>query len=123
MLHLVANDLELDPAHQLGAPNHFRCQALSVLLATVASGDMTERTALEHHERLTEVKMRLLGDRVSRRTAWRLAREHGWDSTLDAEYIAVCKLQADALISVDPAMVAKAGSIVPLAELVDLIVI
>jgi len=33
----------------------------------------------------------------------------------------VCKLQADALISVDPAMAAKAGSIVPLAELVDLI--
>ncbi len=94
-----------------------------MLLATVASGDMTERTALEHHERLTEVKMCLLGDRVSRRTAWRLAREHGWDSTLDAEYIAVCKLQADALISVDPAMAAKAGSIVPLAELVDLIVI
>ena len=73
MLHLVANDLELDPAHQLVAPNHIRCQALSVLLATVASGDMTERTALEHHERLTEVKMCLLGDRVSRRTlgGWR----------------------------------------------------
>ena len=77
------------------APNHFRCQALSVLLATVASGDMTERTPLEHHERLTEVKMCLLGDRVSRRTAWRLAREHGWDSTLDAEFEGVDRRVGD----------------------------
>lgn len=31
-------------------------------------GALDERTALRHHERLTELKMRLLGDRVSRRT-------------------------------------------------------
>jgi hypothetical protein len=121
LLHLVANDLACDPAHQLVAPNLIRSQALSLLLAAVASGDMTEQTALEHHERLTEMKMRLLGDRVSRRTAWRLAREHRWESTFAAEYIAVCMLQADAFISIDPAVVAKAKPIVPLAELDDLI--
>ena len=41
--------------------------------------------------------MRLLGDRVSRRTAWKIAQEQGWETTFDAEYLAVTKLQADAL--------------------------
>jgi hypothetical protein len=45
--------------------------------------------------------MRLLGDRVSRRTAWRIAREHGWETTFDAEYLAVTKLQADGLVTID----------------------
>jgi hypothetical protein len=74
---------------------------------------------LNGHERLTEMKVRLLGDLVARRTAWKLAREHGWDSTFEAEYIAVCKLQADAFISIDPEMVAKAAPIVAVAELAD----
>ena len=69
------------------------------------------------HERLTELKMRLLGDRVSRRTAWRIARERGWTSTHDAEYLAVCRLQADALVTVDDALAAAAEGIVDVAPL------
>lgn len=61
--------------------------------------------------------MRLLGDRVSRRTAWKIAVEHGWDTTYEAEYLAVTKLQADALVTVDPRMVAMADGIVSLASL------
>lgn len=121
LLHLVGEDLDCDPSHQLIAPNIIRSQALALLFVAVASGEMPEQTALECHRKLTELKMRLLGDRVSRRTAWTLAREHGWHSTFDAEYIAVCKLQADAFVSIDPAMVAKAGRVVPLAGLADLI--
>jgi hypothetical protein len=45
--------------------------------------------------------MRLLGDRVSRRTAWRIARDHGWETTFDAEHLAVTKLQADGLVTID----------------------
>lgn len=117
LLHLVANDISVSPAHQLVAPNLIRSQALSLLLAAVDRGDMTEKLALERHERITGIKMRLLGDRVSRRTAWCLAREHGWATTFDAEYLAVCKLQADALITIDPSLAAKAGGIVPLAPI------
>ncbi|GAA5132969.1 hypothetical protein GCM10023320_58450 [Pseudonocardia adelaidensis] len=82
-------------------------------------GDLSEREALRHHERLTELKMRLLGDRVSRRTAWKIAREQGWESTYDAEYVAVARLQADALVTVEPrfAAKAKAKDLVPLAPL------
>ena len=80
-------------------------------------GDLTEDLALQHHERVTELKMRLLGDRVSRRTAWKIAREQGWETTYDAEYLAVTKLQADALVTIDPALVIKAKDVVPLAPL------
>jgi predicted nucleic acid-binding protein len=59
--------------------------------------------------------MRLLSDRVSRRTAWKIARDQGWDTTYDAEYLAVTKLQADALVTVDAAFAARAEEIVPLA--------
>ena len=117
LLHIVANDLDIDPDHQLVAPNLIRSQALTLLLEDVRNGDITEEEALQHHERFTELKMRLLGDRVSRRTAWKIARANGWDTTFDAEYLAVCQLQADALITIDPTLAAKAEGIVSLAPL------
>ena len=82
---------------------------------SVRRGEITEAVALERHERFTEMKMRLLGDRVSRRTAWKIAREQGWETTFDAEYLAVTKLQADAFVTIDTAMAAKAAPVVPLA--------
>jgi predicted nucleic acid-binding protein len=115
LLHIVADDVDVRPGHQLVAPNLIRSQALSLLLAAVRDGDITEQVALQRHERLTEIKMRLLGDRVSRRTAWKIARRYGWETTFDAEYLAVCTLQADALVTIDPALAAKAADIVPLA--------
>jgi predicted nucleic acid-binding protein len=115
LLHLVTESLEVNRGHQLVAPNLIRSQALSLLLTSVRRGDITEKAALERHERLTALKMRLLGDRVSRRTAWQLAQEHGWEDTFDAEYLAVTKLQADAFVTVDAAMAAKAAQIVPVA--------
>ena len=59
--------------------------------------------------------MRLLGDRVSRRTAWRIALDNGWETTFDAEYLAVAKLQADALVTIDAELATKADGVVPLA--------
>ena len=117
LLHLIAEDIEVDPAHRLVAPNLIRSQALALLYAAVRNGEITEAVALQRHERLTEMKMRLLGDRVSRRTAWKIALEHGWDTTFDAEYLAVCRLQADAFVTVDESMASRAAGIVPLASL------
>jgi predicted nucleic acid-binding protein len=115
LLYLVTHDVTLHPGHRLVAPNVIRSQALQLLLESVRAGEITEKVALDRHERLTEIKMRLLGDRVSRRTAWNIARDHAWDTLLDAEYLAVCQLQADALVTVDPALAARAASIVPVA--------
>jgi predicted nucleic acid-binding protein len=120
LLHLVTQGVEVSSEHQLVAPNLIRSQALALLLAAVRHGDITEDVALQRHERITELKMRLLGDRVSRRTAWKIAQEHGFETTFDAEYIAVAKLQADALITIDPALAAKAVHVVPVAPIAAL---
>ena len=117
LLHLVATSLQVNPKHQIVAPNLIRSQALALLLEAVRQGDLTEELALEYHERLTELKMRLLGDRVSRRTAWRIAREQDWATTYDAEYLAVTRLQADALVTVNPTLATKAKDLVPLAQI------
>jgi predicted nucleic acid-binding protein len=117
LLHIVATDLDVSSNHQLVAPNLIRSQALALLLEKVRNGDISEEVALQRHERFTELKMRLLGDRVSRRRAWSIARANGWDTTFDAEYLAVCQLQADALITIDPALAAKAEGVVTLATL------
>ena len=115
LLQLVAERVQVNPQHQIVAPNLIRSQALALLLEAVRRGELTEERALQHHERLTELKMRLLGDRVSRRTAWKIAREQGWETTYDAEYLAVTRLQADALVTVDPALATRAKDLVPLA--------
>lgn len=120
LVHLVANEVQVSSRHQIVAPHLIRSEALSLLFEAVRRGDLDEDLALRYHERLTELNMRLLGDRVSRRTAWKMAREEGWESTHDAEYLAIAKLQADALVTVDPALATKAKGLVPLAHLAAL---
>ncbi|MCU1491537.1 MAG: hypothetical protein JWM85_2942 [Acidimicrobiaceae bacterium] len=115
LLRLVAEEVQVDPEHQIVAPSLIRSEALSLLFDAVRRGELTEEEALRRHARLTELKMRLLGDRVSRRTAWQIAREQGWSSTREAEYLAITKLQADALVTVDVALAAKAQGLVPIA--------
>ena len=121
LLQLARDRSEIDPEHKLVAPNSIRSQALDLLLLEVRDAGLAEKVALDLHEQITEVKVRLLGDRVSRRTAWQLAREHDWPTIREAEYLAITKLQADALIATDPAIVAKASGVVPLAALGDLL--
>lgn len=99
------------------APSRIRSEALNLLLTAVRRGELTEPAALALHERMTGLRMRLLGDRVSRRTAWTIAREQDWPTTDVAEYLAVTRLQADALVTVDAAMAARAEGLVPLAGL------
>ena len=117
LLHLLDNDLDVDPGHQLVAPSIIRSEALQLLLDDVRRGARTDKEAMATHRQLTELKMRLLGDRVSRGTAWKIARERDWDTLRDAEYLAVTRHQADALVTVDPALAARAEGIVPVASL------
>ncbi len=72
------------------------------------------------HEQITQLKMRLLGDRVSRRTAWQIARERGWESLRDAEYLAVATLQSDAFATIDPDMIGKAQDLVRVTSVTEL---
>lgn len=112
-LRLVREGIQ--PDHQLVAPSVLRSDAMALLYAQVTRGDTPAADAREILERLTSLKVRVLGDRVSRATAWKLAMEHGWDDPSEAEYIAVTKLQADALVTLDPELRARAEGIVDLA--------
>ena len=47
--------------------------------------------------------------------------EQGWDTTYDAEYLAVTRLQADAFVTVDTTMAAKAAPIVATAPVSALV--
>jgi predicted nucleic acid-binding protein len=112
LLHLVAEDVRVAPGHQLVAPQLLRSQALALLLDAVRRGELTDAEALDRHDALNRVKVRLLGDRVSRRVAWQVARERDLE-TADAEYLAVTRLQADLFVSVDPEARARAEGVVP----------
>src|SRR6478609_5144151 len=121
LLRLVDDGLTVAPAHQLVAPKSVLVEGLGVLLDDVRAGRRDERDALRCHVRMTETRIRLLGDRVSRRTAWDLALEHGWASVREAEYVAVATLQADALVAGDPGLAARAAGIDPAATVEDLL--
>ena len=64
--------------------------------------------------------MRFLGDRVSRATAWTVATRHGWDDIGPAEYVAVALLQADAIVSDEPAILGALGDDIAVAAYDDL---
>jgi predicted nucleic acid-binding protein len=66
-------------------------------------------------DRLTTMRIRLLGDRVSRATAWKVAEQLGWDDTANAEYVAVAQLQADAFVTLDTDLARAVSGIVTIA--------
>jgi predicted nucleic acid-binding protein len=121
LLRLIEPDVEVDPSHQLVAPNSIRSEALQLLLDQVRSGTRSDADASEAHERMTGMKLRLLGDRVSRGTAWRIARDHDIPSLRDAEYLAITRLQADAFVTVDADTARRAAGIVATASFESLL--
>ena len=61
--------------------------------------------------------IRLLGDAVLRRRAWEVADQLGWDSTYDAEYVALTQLQADAFVTLDADLARSVEGIVTTASI------
>ena len=107
-------------SHQLVAPAALRSQAMSLVYRGVRAGTTDPSAVRRLLDGITTTKVRLLGDRVSRATAWRLADELGLDDTADAEYLSVARLQADALIALNPRIARLADGVVPTAILEDL---
>lgn len=117
LLAVAAGEVDVHEAHQLVAPGSLRSRAESLLYAGVRSGELERDVALRRLERITEIKVRLLNDRVSRSVAWKLAEQLGLDDTYAAEYLAVTQLQADALVAGDDELVRLADGVVPVARL------
>lgn len=101
LLRIAAGEIEVAPEHQLLAPTLVRSQALSALYQAARRGQISEDVALERVTRVNSLKVRFLGDKVLQRTAFRIAAQLGWETTEDAEFVALTQLQADAFVTSD----------------------
>jgi predicted nucleic acid-binding protein len=121
VLHLASEDIEVSSEHELLAPTLIRSQALSSMHEAVHRGEVEAKAAQAVLARVGKMKIRLLGDAVLRRTAWKYADQLGWASTYAAEYVALTKLQADALITLDEDLARSVQGVVPTASIDDLL--
>jgi predicted nucleic acid-binding protein len=117
VLHLAEHEIEVAGEHVLLAPTLLRSQTLSLLHEAVARGELPADVALDRLERIRRMKIRLLGDAVLRRVAWKVAERLGWPSTYDAEYVALTQLQADALVTLDAELARSVEGLVETASI------
>ena len=88
---------------------------LSLLYRAVRHGELTKQDADGQLTYARGLRIRLLGDRVLQRVAWRIADQLGWPDTLDAEYVALTQLHADALITLNSDLAAAVQGLVTVA--------
>jgi predicted nucleic acid-binding protein len=119
-IRIVRESVSIPDAHQLVAPKSLQSNALSQLYREVRAGSLDREVARETLDGITTMRIRLLGDRVSRGHAWRIAEELGWDDIGNAEYVAVAKLQADAFVTLDEKLAREVAGIVSIAAFEEL---
>jgi predicted nucleic acid-binding protein len=115
VIRLAREELAVSPPHLLFAPTILRSHVLSSLHESVARGELPDDEGRALLERTSAIKMRLLGDLVLRRTAWKYADELGSASTYEAEYLALTRLQGEAFVTLDRARAKRAAKLVPTA--------
>lgn len=101
LLRIAAGEIEVAAGHQLVAPTLVRSQALSALYEASRRGEISADEGIERVTRINSLKVRFLGDKVLQRTAWRVADQLGWETTYDAEFVALTQLQADVFVTSD----------------------
>ena len=116
-IQLASDDFQVPTEHELLAPTLLRSQTLSLLHEAVQRGEIPDDVARERLDRIGKMPIRLLGDGVLRRRAWKVADELGWASTYEAEYIALTLLQADAFITLDQYLASRVEGVVSTASL------
>ena len=101
LLRVAAGEIEVAAKHQLVAPTLVRSQALSALYQAAKRGEISAAEGLERVTRINSLRVRFLGDKVLQRTAWKVADQLGWETTYDAEFVALTQLQADQFVTSD----------------------
>ena len=101
LLRIAAGEIEVAPGHKLVAPTLVRSQALAALYEAACRGEISAAEGMERVTKINSLKVRFLGDKVLQRTAWRVADQLGWETTSDAEFVALTQLQADAFVTSD----------------------
>lgn len=119
-LHLARSSAVVAEKAQLVAPTLLRSQVLSLLYQAVKRGEISRKEAERQLDYIRSLRIRLLGDRVLQRQAWKVAEGLSWSDTLAAEYVALTQLQADAFITLDAVLGKAVGSMVTVASIDDL---
>lgn len=101
LLRIAAGEIEVASGHQLLAPTLVRSQALSALYEAARRGEVSAADGLERVTRVNSLRVRFLGDKMLQRTAWRIADQLEWETTFDAEFVALTQLQADVFVTSD----------------------
>ena len=101
LLGIAAGEIEIAPEHKLVAPTLVRSQALAALYQAARRGEISAAEGMERVTKINSLKVRFLGDKVLQRQAWKVADQLGWETTYDAEYVALTKLQADVFVTSD----------------------
>lgn len=115
LIRIAAGEIEVAAEHQLVAPTLVRSQALASLYNAARRGEISAAEGLERVTRINSLKVRFLGDKVLQRTAWRVAAEFGWETTYEAEFVALTQLQADAFVTSDRDLAKAVGGLVETA--------
>ena len=113
--HLSHEQTVIGAEHRLLAPTLFRSQVLSRLYRAVRRGELTRRDATRRLDYVRALRIRLLGDSAMQNRAWKVADQLGWPDTLDAEYIALTQLQADAFVTLDADLAEAVAGVVTIA--------
>ena len=119
-LLLAERRAKIPAQHRLLAPTLLRSQVLAQLFADVMRGALPRTEADHRLDYLRGLRIRLLGDRALQQVAWKFAAELGWTDTFVAEYLALTKLQADALVTRDSELGRIASRVVAVASMEDL---
>jgi predicted nucleic acid-binding protein len=88
---------------------------------SVRRGEIDERTGRKFLDDIRGLQIRFLGDRSLEDHAWRLAAKLNWPDVLQAEYIALTQLQADALVTLDDELATAARAFVKTASPADIL--
>ena len=116
-LRLAHDEVVIPDEHQLLAPTLLRSQVLSLLYRAVRHGELTKKDGERQLNYVRALRIRLLGDRVLQDVAWKIADKLGWPDMLDAEYVALTQLQADAFITLDAELARAVKGLVRIAPI------
>ena len=111
-IDLAINEATIPSEHSLTAPTLLRSQVLALVYESVRRGEIDERAGRKVLDNIRGLRIRLLGDRSLQDHAWRIAAKLNWPDTYQAEFIALTRLQADALATADPKLAAAASTLV-----------
>jgi predicted nucleic acid-binding protein len=117
LLQVAAGEIEVAAEHQLVAPTLVRSQALSALYEAARRGEISAAEGRERVRRINSMKVRFLGDKVLQAQAWKVADQLGWETTYDAEYVALTQLQADAFVTSDEKLARTVADLVETARI------